>query len=661
MDIQLPHSLLTQFLDTPADPQTIAEKLSLCGPTIDRVQKIDDDWLYQIEIITNRIDTASAFGIAREASVILPQFDISAKLKNNPYHNSPEDLPDLPSNKPVKVQIMDSSLVPRFTAIALKNVQVKDSPPQIQQQLELSGQRPLNNLIDISNELTLKYAQPVHIFDLDKIKDQTMIIRTSKKGETITTLDKKKLKLKGNDIVIEDGQGRLIDLCGIMGAQCSRVDKNTQNILLFVQNYDPQHIRRTSLYTQHRTLAAQIFEKQPDPQLVMPVLINGVKLIQKRAKGEISSNILDIYPDPLEEKEVKINFSWLNQFVGQEIKPAQVRQILERLGFTVKGKKTLTCQVPSYRYHDINIKEDLAEEITRIYGYFRLPSHLPRTKPALQEADSLLKHESQAKQILTHLGFTEIYNPSLVSRQLFQQAGLELETDFKLDNPLSQDHQFMRTSLIPSLLQNLADNRGKVDPPLRIFELSNIYRPQKGQDLADERSTLALATQDLDFFTIKDYLQALAQYLKIDLSFQPLNKRHSPFIQQQTARVLSQEQPLGFLGIVKPQITHRFQLKDQVVISQLDFQLLSQNINPLHHFQPPPQTPPVIEDLTIKSDLSAGKLIEKLLSHQLITKVDYLTDYQGNYTFRLYFNAPRENLTQKKVNQIKSQLKKSLT
>src|SRR5688572_6760403 len=187
MDIKLTHTLLKDYLDTSAKPSEIAKALSLSGPTVDRIHKIDKENIYDIEIITNRIDSASAFGVAREAAAILPQFNTKANLINNPYDLSLEDLGELPSSTPIKVQILDQSLVSRFSCISLK-IELKDSPKKVQQMLENLEQRPINNIVDITNELTARFGQPTHVFDLDKIKGGVMKLRSSKKGEHITTL-----------------------------------------------------------------------------------------------------------------------------------------------------------------------------------------------------------------------------------------------------------------------------------------------------------------------------------------------------------------------------------------------------------------------------------------------------------------------------------------
>lgn len=659
MDIKLPHSLLKEFLDTSARPEQIAKSLSLCGPTVDRITSYKNDHLYHIEVITNRIDSASAFGIAREAAAILPQFKYKAKIKNDPYQLNLKQLGDLPKNSPLNLQILDNSLIPRFTAIALTNTQVKPSPKPVQDWLNLSGLRPLNNVIDITNELTLKYGQPVHAFDLDKIANQQIIMRESKKGESITTLDGRVHHLQGGDIVIQDGSGRLIDLCGIMGGQSSAIDSNTKNVLLFVQTYEPKHIRKTSLYTQERTLAAQIFEKRPDPELVLPTIIAGVKLLEQRANAIISSNLIDLYPDPAKNKTINLDLNWLNQFAGISLKPTQVSSILKKLGFTSKSitSQVLRVTVPSWRHHDINLTQDLAEEIIRIHGYFRLPSNLPPTTIPNTQTNPLLHHEYQARTYLSNLGFTEIYNLSLVSQDLFRQTNLKLEPKLKLSNPLSGEFEYLRTSLIPSLLSNLDANRGKATPPLRLFELAHTYHSTKSA-LPDETSTLSFITYGLDFFTTKGYLEALAKHLHLNLKFKPLVKKTPPFITKHSASVYYHNHHLGTLGIISPEVTSRFNLNQTVVCADLNFAKLSLQINPILNFKTIPQYPSIYEDLTLTSTKPVADLISKLeKAHPLITSVEYLTSHQHNHTFRLEFNDPKGNLTQAKVTQIKNNLK----
>ena len=660
MDIKLSHKLLSRYLETNATPKKIAKSLSLCGPTVDRLHQVKGDTVYDIEIITNRVDSVSAFGIAREATSILPQFGVKASLKNNPYKLTKKTLGVLPKNPPVKVVIKNEDLVPRFTCIALKNISVKPSSKNVQKILTNSGLRPLNNIIDISNELTLKYGQPVHIFDLDKIKGKTMILRESLPQEKILTLDNKTHTLKGGDIVIEDGSGNLIDLCGIMGGGLSHVSPNTKNVLLFVQTYEPKRIRRTSLYTQARTLASQIFEKSPDSELVLPVLIAGTKLIQSRAGGVTASNVLDIYPKPFKPHSVELSLNWLNQFAGITFKKQQLKNTLISLGFKVKNSTSdrLTCQVPSWRTQDIKIKEDLAEEVIRIYGYFRLPSILPTVMLENTLPDKLLETEKKLKHKLLNLAFSEIYNLSLVSENLFQKTKIDINPSLKLENPLSSDHQYLRRSLIPSLLQNVKDNQTHQNEPLQIFELANIYLPRGKKDLPEEKPILALATTQKNFRQHKGLVESLLKTLKIkNLKFLPLHQDSLLWDTSSTTHVYSGNQYLGITGKPSPQVINNFELKDQIFISNLDVSTISKLSSSTHRGQTLPKYPPVIETLTISSNQPVGDLIKKINStSKLITKVEYQESYNNKHTFRLEFSHPSKNLTQAKVNRLKTKL-----
>lgn len=663
MDIKLSHTLLSEYLSTKTSPKEIANCLSLCGPTVDHLHKTKQDTIYDIEIITNRIDTVSALGIAREAAAILPQFKHSAKLKNDPYKSRLSSLDKLPSSAPVKLVVKNKDILTRFACIALKDITIKPSDTKTQNLLKDSGLRPLNNVIDISNEITLRLGQPVHVFDLDKIKGKKLVVRYSRPGEKITTLDNKTHTLKGKDIVIEDGKGRLIDLAGIMGGSLSEVDSKTKNVLYCVQVYQPQAIRRTSLYLQQRTLASQIFEKNPDPEIVIPALIEGTKMLQERAGGTISSNLLNYYPKPLKKKLVTIDLNWLNRFVGIIIPPKQVISILKKLGFTVKRKSSsLICQVPSWRHKDIDIKQDLAEEIARVYGYFRLPSNLPPTQIKSFTQEPLLYWETQTKKILSLSGFTEIYNSSLVSSKLFSQAGLDIKPSLKLKNPLTQDQAYLRRSLIPQILDNLSQNQPRFKQPLKIFELSNIYLPQN-KDLPEEHSILVYATDQDDYRHHKGHFELLAKKLHLkNISYQTQHHPSPLWDQSQTVEVYSNKTFIGLIGKIKPQICHKLKLKGDIYLTNLDFQTISELATPIHKVKSLIQHAPIIEDITFSSTTPINTLIKNIRKFSpQIQKVTYLNSYQDKHTFNIIFNDPQKSLTQKEVNSIKKKLLQKLT
>lgn len=655
MDLKLPDSTLRQYLQTDATPQEIAAALTACGPSVDRLHQKDNDWLYEIEVITNRVDSFSAFGVAREAAAILPFFNHKARLINDPYGIDSALLPDRQAKKlPLDVQILDKSLVKRFSLIILDNLRVSSSPKYIQEQLTLSGVRPINNLVDITNYLTLCFGQPLHVFDYDKILKSKMILRESKKDETITTLDHKTHKLLGGDIVIEDGQGRLIDLCGVMGGLLSEVDENTTRAVIFVQTYNPKKIRRTSLYTQERTLASQIFEKQPDTRLVSSTLIEATNLFIKHAGGRVASDSVDLYYDKPSRVSLSLDLKWLNDHAGFQFTTKVASSILKDLGFVVKtDKNILEVTVPTWRLHDISISEDLVEEITRVYGYFRLESNLPVSAYIDMRPDALLTNEYLTKNLLANLGFTEIINYSLVSKDIFTRSNLDLDQAVTLLNPLASEFEYMRPSLIPSLLMDLGHNEGKVVKSVRIFELSNLYQ-KTDKPLPLEQSTLCLSTSGLDFRTTKGYLETVLTKLGLQAKFQKIEP-FGPFQKGSVASVVIQDQIVGTFGQIKKSVLNSFGISTDVYISQINFDLCSKLKGAEKSIIPPSEYPDIIEDVTIQSSQTIEKIIQNILkTNKLITKVIYLDSLNDKHTFRVLFNNPKGNLTQEEVNQIKT-------
>src|SRR3989344_3336380 len=278
MNIKMPVSWLREYLKTDIATKTLANFLSLSGPSVEQIEKHGDDYVLEIEVTTNRIDTASVIGIVREAYAIL------SSQGNKPTLIAPKGLdlrlqPDTAQKLNLNVVIKNPNLCPRFCAIVIDNVKIKPSPALIKRRLETSGIRSINNIVDISNYIMLELGQPMHTFDYDKIKGAKMILRKSINGEKITTIDKVTRKLPQGAIVIEDAQG-LIDLCGIMGGVNSRVTSRTKRVVVFVQAYNPLLIRKTTQALGFRTEAATRFEKGIDLEGILPALSLPLSLSQ---------------------------------------------------------------------------------------------------------------------------------------------------------------------------------------------------------------------------------------------------------------------------------------------------------------------------------------------------------------------------------------------
>jgi phenylalanyl-tRNA synthetase beta chain len=656
MTISIPDSWLREHLRTSANPEQIKNYLSLCGPSVERVSKVGDDFVYDIEITSNRPDAASVLGIAREAMAILPRFGKKAKLDTSTIKPLNHLTISPGQELPLRVQINDPSLCPRFTAVILDNITIKPSPQFAQDRLNKSGIRSINNVVDISNYLMMLFGQPVHTFDYDKIQKATMILRESKSGEKITTLDGKTFTLNDHDIVIEDGAERLIDLCGIMGGENSAVDSKTRRVLLFVQTYDPYRIRKTSMRLGQRTPAATLFEKNLDSENVLPVVFYGIDLFAKWAGAKPASKITDIYPKPTKSKAVNIKTDFINQRLGVNLAADEIVEILESLSFTVTRNDKLLVTPPSFRQFDITIPEDIIEEVARIYGYHRLPTKLPAGDIPITDKPKYLSLESKVKTMLKYWGFTEMYNYSFISKKLIEKANLEIASHLKVANPLTSETEYMRRSLIPAVLENVEHNQHLKDD-LALFELSKVYLPRLN-DLPDEKSELVIICQS-DFFKLKGIVTALFTELGISKFTQVVSDDWEFGHPKQTLFFKKDKGIIAKLASLHPQLVNNFHLKNKLFIAEIDFDELVAYFQPVKKYHPIPSFPPVIEDLTltITTDIKIGLLIEELEKiDPLINHAELLDKYKDAITVRITYQDLQRNLTGDDVKKVREKV-----
>jgi phenylalanyl-tRNA synthetase beta chain len=466
MNIKILDSWLKEFLKTTATPQEIAKALSLTSISIERIEKYKDDFVYDIEVTTNRPDLASVVGLAREAAAVLPQFGIKTTF-SPPVFAVPE------KNNTLSIEIEnDPTLVNRICAVVME-VTVKQSPPFMKERLETSDIRSLNNLIDITNYVMRTIGHPSHVFDFDRLTTKTLKIRKSKQGEEIITLDKKKHILAGGDIVAVNDNEEIVDLLGIMGLENSVVTNQTKRILFFLDNNDPIQMRKTSMNLAIRSEAVQMNEKGIDPELAMDALLYGISLYEKYAQGKVVSDIIDIYPHKPFAKKISVTKEKIDTVLGVPLALAQAKAILENLGFpTDNTENSLTVSVPSFRVLEVLGEEDIIEEIARVYGYHNLPSVLP---PVYSSAitplgSDIFYWEKRVKQAMKYWGYTETYTYSSVSETLFEGP---VEDAVSIKNPLDEDHVYMRKTLVPSLLQVVDEN--KAYKTIQIFEITNVY------------------------------------------------------------------------------------------------------------------------------------------------------------------------------------------
>lgn len=508
MNILIPHSWLCDYIKTDASPEDIAKALSLHAFTVEKITpaprqargKPDGDVIYEIEITPNRGDALSVLGIARELKAILPKQGIKAEW-SEPTKVEGDNASD---KYKLEVVIKDKALVPRFSALVLEDVQIKDSPDFIKERLAKVNMRALNSVIDITNYLMFDKGQPMHAFDYDKIMGAKMILRESRRGEKLVTLDGMERELPEGVIVIEDNEGRLIDLCGIMGAKNSEVDENTKRVLLFVQAYDPVRIRKSSMSLGHRTEAALRFEKGIDFAGVIPALWEAVELMKKYAGAKEASKLIDIVNADYRTKKVPLDYAVIDRVAGKHIEKETVDRVLLDLGFVIEGGQVI---VPSWRYDDIAIPEDLAEEVIRLYGYYNIPDKLLTGEIPDITAEEIFFWEDKVKDYLKYQGFFECYTNSATSEE---RAGREA---LKLSNPLTEDFAYLRTSLLPQLLAIVEKNKGYGEQ-IKIFEMAAVYLPQKN-DRPRQPMHLGIISKGVDYLEFKGVIEGMFDDMKI--------------------------------------------------------------------------------------------------------------------------------------------------
>ncbi|MFH0773005.1 MAG: phenylalanine--tRNA ligase subunit beta [bacterium] len=647
MNIKITHNWLLDYLETDATPEEIQKYLSLCGPSIERIDEVDGETVYDIEITSNRVDTASVLGVAREAAAILPQFGKRAKLKKKAFAT-----PVIPGTT-IPITISDPNTVcRRVLGIVLEVGGVAESPAYISKRLLATDMRSLNNVVDVTNYVMTEIGHPTHVFDYDRISTHKLILRHAKKGEVIVTLDEKKYILDETDIVIDDGAGRVIDLPGIMGTANSVVTKDTKRILFFIESNDPVSIRKTSMRYGIRTMASTINEKNPDPELALTALLRGIELYKEVAGARPLSPIIDIYPKKVHTIEIQTSKSFIDAKVGVEIPMKTIVSILTNLDFTVKVTENdrLTITVPTHRVSDVVIPEDIVEEVARVYGYYAIPSVLqpPSYVTQPKETELLFQYQYVVKSYLKHKGYTEVMNYSAVSKELLHQFGIEKQEHLSITNSISEDIKYLRQSLIPSLVKNIKQNEGFLDK-IRIFEIAKTYIPEaKGLPLEEFKLCVAVNTSLED---LKQIIFGLFDELHIEVGIlQTGGGCHPFFLSTVEGHIVVGKTLFGSFGQVKPALCRNVGVEKPVFAAELSFKNLMQTARVMPDYKSFSQYAHITYDITLKKNTQFSQMKRNAFSaSQKLISVTPISNYHESITLRLEFTDHSRNILEEEV------------
>lgn len=531
-----------------------------------------DDYVIDIEnkMFTHRPDLFGQLGIARELAGIQQH-----AFKSPSWYREDADINVDGRSNSLKLEVKSQvpKLVPRFCAVAIKDVKVGPSPVWLQACLSAVGIRPINNIVDLTNYLMMETAQPLHAYDADKVKTGTLGVRLSKKGENLKLLGGKQVDLDEPAIVITDGQ-RPIGLGGVMGGADTEVDQNTKNIFLEVANFDMNQTRKTAMRYGLFTDAATRFTKNQSPRQNRAVIAKAADDIIRIAGGRIASKLIDVKSYENREKSVKTDTDFINSRLGLNLTVTEVKNLLENVEFGVRTEGNKLAVIAPFWRTDIDIPEDIVEEVGRLYGYDKLPVILPERDLAPAIKDPMLAFKSRLRQIMKQAGANEVLTYSFVHESLLKKAGQDPKQAYHIRNAISPDLQHYRLSLTPSLMD-------KVHPNIRAgFDNFALYEIGKGHvkgllddnKLPQELELLSLVTASKTAIPGSPYYAAksILEYVLHELNIQSTSFKQSgsdfelkvmPYYEPaRSAIIVANDRVIGRIGEFKPSVKQAFKL-----------------------------------------------------------------------------------------------------
>ncbi|MGH9872308.1 MAG: phenylalanine--tRNA ligase subunit beta [Pyrinomonadaceae bacterium] len=609
------YNWLRELTDTKLTPVELRERLTMVGLAIDAVEEIDGDSVLDVEVPSNRPDCLSHVGIAREVSVIEKSKVRSPKSKAPKTEGRAADY--------TKVEIKDLDLCPRYAARLVRGVKIAPSPAWLQKRLGEIGQRPINNVADITNYVLHEFGQPLHAFDLAKLTEQRIVVRRANAGEKLTTLDGAERKLDPQMLVIADAV-RPVALAGIMGGLDSEISSTTTDVLIESAYFNPDSVRRTARQLGMDTEASRRFERGADCENVLNAQTRCVELICEIAGGAASEDAIDVYPNPLPARSIAFRPARGESLTSVRVELAEITRILTTLGFSQAEPQpdgALTFVVPSWRI-DVGLEEDLIEEVARHVGYDKIGSELPPSNFA-GEYQPAERKRRDLRRTLTSLGFDEAINFSFIDAahdeqfELLQglksnQAATGEMSLVSLNNPILDDATRMRPTLFPGLLESVRHNLNHGNRDVRLFEIGRVFAGSRAGELPCERDALGLvatggaieegqaqASREIDFYELKGALEAACDAMKLG----PLNFSRAEFKhlrEGQAARIhLADGTAVGSAGRLAESIAGLYKFRQPVYLAELDLTALLDSEGRSAQYSQLPRYPSVVRDVTL--------------------------------------------------------------
>ena len=647
---------LNEFVRHGLLPEKLAERLTMAGHEVKSIDQVGEDRVFEIEITPNRPDCLNVLGLAREVSAIVNK---PLKVQENKSFNIPKVNCD--------ITIEDRQACPRYIGAVIENISITESPAIVRGRLQAIGLRPINNVVDITNYSLFENGQPLHAFDYDKLIGGKIIVRRARAGETIVTLDGVERKLDPSILVIADSQ-RPVAIAGIMGGAATEVTAKTKRILLESACFDPVLIRRAGRTLGLTSDSAYRFERGVDITRIDRSAKRALGLILESANG-IIKNYRDVsFGKVVPQKSFVVNLEATNKFLGTKIPSAKAKTILSKLEFKVAAKgNRLSVTPPSFR-KDVKADVDIAEELARIIGYDRVPSSLPQIKPSAILSSEQFMLKRKLRRVLVGQGLDEAISYPLVSRVSLEKSLNANRSLLKIKNPLSLDQEYMRPSLLPSLLAVVLTNFNRGQKDLRLFELGKTYSQEGEKEVLGVILTGSRAKdwrinkkENVDFYDLKGILSRTLEAADfIAPEFQLVKSDF--FANGQAAEIVIHGEKVGILGKVSKEILKNWDIKtDDLYYGKLSLESLHAKRISLKHFKSLPEFPAITRDvsLAVKRDIPFSQIeaLARRTGGAYLIGIHFLEQYLGEkipagqkgLVFSLVYQASDRTLTENEI------------
>ncbi len=664
---------LADLLEGTHHMDTLAERLTHVGFTVELREEAEGGEVWDVEITTNRPDAMNHRGLAREAAVALG--DQVRPLRMN-LAEHPED----PATDHASVTIEDPEGCSRYAARIIRGVRVGPSPAWLARRLERCGVRPINAVVDATNLVLLELGQPLHAFDLATLEGRSIVVRRAHEGERLVTLDGVERELHPSMLVIADAR-RPVALAGIMGGAETEIGGTTTDILLESAHFDPIVIRRAARRLGMHTEASHRFERGCDPQVVVTGADLAAALIAELAGGTVCGGVIDTVARPWTPREITLSVERLGRFAGLQIPAERVIAILEGLGFAPRRDGDLVrCTVPSWRV-DVELPEDLYEEVIRHVGYDAVPSVLPVLSSRPGGRSPAWELVDRARGAALDAGLDEVVTYAFIDPEHDALAGelpLVAGDPLPLTNPLSRTQATMRRSLLPGVVSAAREMLNRGEQELSIFEQGRAFALAEGRPLEVERLAVAMAgprgpwdgRRETDFLDLKGVVEEICR--RTGLEAHRWERGGSPWLDEAEGAVVrdGDGRVLAVAGRLAAGMADRWELKVPLYVAELDLAGASEPAVP--RFEPLPRFPAVVADLTVEHsrDLEFAALTATVreLASELVERLELVVRYEGENvprgrvrtTLRLVYRHPERSLTQDEVNEMQSTLRERL-